>query len=326
MPNVSTGALRRALKNFDWESFLQSAGLDVQERNGEVAGECPYCHHKRTSFYVKVGVGIWKCHFCNESGWALRLIEKVTRCTTQEALDRIMAHRTSVYSDDEWEVVEEEEPPPVIELPEGFHLLAESNGETAQRYRAYALTRMTTSQIVEYKVGFCATGYYRGRIVVPVYHLGSLVNWVARAISATNPKKVLTPPGNEQYSYVFNLEKIWGHDTAVVTEGVFDCLAAGNKAVATFGKKITDTQVNVLIDAGVRHLILTWDSDAQQEIWDNFNQLRMAFDSVLVVELPTGADPASIGHNGMVELLKTAHAPRRLTKDSAGTMNAEVEI
>ena len=65
---VTPGQLRRALKHFDFQSFLENAGLDAHERNGEVSGECPWCHHKRTSFYVKAGVGVFKCHFCHESG------------------------------------------------------------------------------------------------------------------------------------------------------------------------------------------------------------------------------------------------------------------
>jgi DNA primase len=319
---VTPGQLRRALKNFDFLSFLENAGLDAHERNGEISGECPWCHHRRTSFYVKVGVGVFKCHYCHESGWALKLIEKVARCTTMEAITRIMAQRASIYEDThEYELVEEdeaelEELPPVIELPPGFHLLADSKGETARRYREYALGRMTEAQMVEYGVGFIATGYYRGRIVVPIYYFGSLVNWVARAIKDDAPKKVLTPPGNAQYSYVFNLEKVWNHPSVVITEGVFDCLAMDDIAVATFGKTVTITQVNALVNAGVREIILCWDADAQADIWKTYNYLRMTFDSVKVVSLPAGEDPSSIGRAGMVSWLKEAQVPTEYIEQS----------
>lgn len=322
---VTTGALRRALRHFDFASFLENAGLDAHERNGEVSGECPWCHHHRTSFYVKAGVGVFKCHYCNESGWAIKLITYVARCTVQEAIDRIMAHRTSIYSEDDWELVEdeEEEAPPVIELPEGFHLLADSHGETARRYREYALTRMSEAQIAEYGVGFCATGRYRGRIVVPVYHLGSLVNWVARAIRPDAEKKVLTPPGNEQYSYVFNLEHVWGRPQVVITEGVFDCLAIPDMAVATFGKKVTDTQVIALANAGCSRVCLAWDSDAQEEIWKAYTRLKVAFDEVLTVALPPGEDPASVGHAGMVQLVKEAVVPSFRAVETGATVDPE---
>jgi DNA primase len=300
--------------------------LDARERNGEVSGECPWCHHHRTSFYVKVGVGVFKCHYCHESGWAIALIQKVARCTINEAIDRIMAQRSSIYEDDEYTVVEQEaedaaiELPDVIELPEGFHLLADSHGETARRYWEYALTRMTGAQIREYQVGFVATGFYRKRIIVPVYYLGQLVNWVARSISDTEPKKVLTPPKNEQYSYLFNLEKVWGHERAVITEGVFDCLAMEDIAVASFGKKVTDTQVNALLNAGVRELVLCWDADAKQEIWDDYWRLRVQFNSITVVELPEGEDPASLGRERMVQFLKEAHPPRVFNKQTGCEM------
>lgn len=322
---VTTGALRRALRHFDFASFLENAGLDAHERNGEVSGECPWCHHRRTSFYVKQGVGVFKCHYCGETGWAIKLITFVSRCTVQEAIDRIMAHRISIYSEDDWELVEdeEEEAPPVIELPEGFHLLAESHGETARRYREYALTRMTEAQMSEYKVGFCATGPYRGRIVVPVYHLGSLVNWVARATRPDAEKKVLTPRGNDQYSYLFNLDHVWGREQIVITEGVFDCLALDDMAVATFGKKVTDTQVIGLANAGCSRVCLAWDSDAQAEIWAAYRRLKLAFNEVTTVQLPEGEDPATIGRSGMLQLVKEAVIPSFMVAESGATVDPE---
>ncbi len=288
--------------------------------------------HKRTSFYVKAGAGVFTCHFCGESGWALKLIERVGRCTINEAIERVMAQRTTIYKDTEYVIVDDPtdtiaddaeddvELPPIIELPEGFHYLEVSHGETSRRYRNYALTRMTEKQIVEYKVGFVATGPYRGRIIVPVYYLGVLVNWVARAVKDDMKKKVLTPFGNDQYSYLFNLEKIWGHKQVVVTEGVFDCLAMDDMAVATFGKKVTDIQVNALVNAGVRELVLAWDADAQKEIWLNYQRLRMTFDSVTVVSLPDKEDPASLGRDRMVQLIQQAQAPKNFIKTSGGEM------
>lgn len=318
---VTPGQLRRALTHFDFASLLANAGFDARERNGEVSSICPWCMHHRTSFYVKAGVGVFKCHYCHESGWALKLIEKVGRCTTQEAIDRIMAQRVSIYEDTEYEVVEEEiELPPVIELPPGFHFLSTSHGETSKKYWEYALTRMTEAQIEEYRVGFVATGPYRGRIVVPVYYLGQLVNWVARAIKSDTKKKVLTPPGNKQYSYLFNLEKVWGHQQAVITEGVFDCLTIEDMAVASFGKKVTDTQVNALVNAGIHELVLCWDADAQAENWKDYWRLRITFDSVKVISLPEGEDPSSIGRTGMLKLAKEAQPPQEFVEQTGCSM------
>ncbi len=322
---VTPGQLRRAFRHFDFQSFLENAGLDAKERNGEISSECPYCHHRRTSFYVKAGVGVFTCHYCQESGWGIKLIEYVARCTTSEAIERVMSSRVGIYDDADYEIVEEdkeEEPPPTVELPPGFHLLADSHGETAKPYRAYALSRMTEKQMVEYKVGFTAIDYYRGRIVVPVYYLGALVNWVARSIRDSK-KKVLTPPCNDQYSYLYNLEKVWGREQVVITEGVFDCLALDDMAVATFGKKVTDTQVNALVNAGVKELVLAWDSDAQKEIWDTYQRLRATFDRVTAVELPQGEDPSGVGRAGMVQYVKEARTPQPPEKVTGGVPELE---
>lgn len=315
MSRATYTEIRRAMRRFDWESFLQNAGIDVTQRDIEVGGECPYCHWKRQSFYLNTEKGVFKCHYCGEHGWGVQVVADVLRISTAEAIDRIIDLRASVYEDDPYEADEvelaepEPEPPPVIEIPAEFHVLANNKSIVARPYMKYALTRMTEDQIERYGVGYCATGRYAERIVVPVTYTGRLVTFVARAIRRDSWKKVDTPPDNEQYSYLFNLERVWGRKRIIITEGVFDALALDDQAVATFGKKVTDTQTILLLNAGCTELVIAWDADAQMDIWNAYLRLSQRFDRVVAIELPEGEDPASLGREEMLRLASEAVEP-----------------
>ena len=328
--------IRRAMRRFHWEDSLQNFGLDVTLRDVEVGGECPWCHWKRQSFYLNVDKGVFKCHYCGRTGWAIDVIAEVLRCSTQDAINRVLEQRVSVYDNDpyeteEVELADEEEPPPAIAIPPEFYPLADNTSMTSRPYRKYALTRMTEEQMERYGVGYvhgdckCPPepnrdgilrpphNRYRGRIIVPVMYTGRLVSFVARAIVEDSYLKVDTPPGNEQYSYLFNLERVWGQKRVVITEGVFDAMALDKHSVATFGKKVTDAQTVLLLNAGVRELVIAWDADAQKEIWEAYLRLSFRFDKVTAIELPKGEDPSSLGHDDMVELLQTAEPPPQPT-------------
>ena len=77
-------------------------------------------------------------------------------------------------------------------------------------------------------------------------------------------------------------------DTVVIVEGVFDVIALTRKlnlydnhriaAVATFGKKISDTQIYKLQSKGVRTVVIGYDGDAVESINKTASNLNDYFD------------------------------------------------
>ena len=77
-------------------------------------------------------------------------------------------------------------------------------------------------------------------------------------------------------------------DTVVIVEGVFDVIALTRKldlydnhriaAVATFGKKISDTQIYKLQSKGVRTVVIGYDGDAVESINKTASSLNDYFD------------------------------------------------
>lgn len=312
---MQSKSLRKAIRDFDFEDFLTSNGADVEERAGEIAGTCPFCNWKRTSFYVSPVNGLYMCHYCGEKGGPVTLVSKILGVTYDKAVETLDRNFSITVHD------EEEYHEPVvadIQLPTEFRPLAgKSSSRAAKQYLSYARSRNLDEEILtKYNIGYCAAGYYCGRIIVPVYAYGKVVSFVARAISKKAEKKVLTPPGNEQYSYLFNLDNIMGRSEVIVVEGVFDALSMPDMAVASFGKKITLKQSNLLRKAGVKKVIFCFDEDAMDETLKFAQQNWMTFDTY-IVELPKNEDPSSLGPVAMKELLHDA------VKMTPGTLRSQ---
>jgi hypothetical protein len=72
----------------------------------------------------------------------------------------------------------------------------------------------------------------------------------------------LTPAGYSGANCLFNIDKASSFDTVVICEGVFSALKTGEDAVATFGNKISQSQINLLKEYGVREVVLCFDPDS----------------------------------------------------------------
>lgn len=84
-------------------------------------------------------------------------------------------------------------------------------------------------------------------------------------------------------------------DTVVLCEGIFDVIALTRKLdlydstrlvpVATFGKKISQTQIYKLQSKGVRTIVIGYDTDARDSILKTANNLKDYFEDVLIANL-----------------------------------------
>ncbi len=78
------------------------------------------------------------------------------------------------------------------------------------------------------------------------------------------PPKYFTMPGMDKGEVLWNFDNARMSDAVVVTEGVFDAARVGRCAVATFGKNVSNAQVN-LLQQYWRHIVLLLDPDAAEE-------------------------------------------------------------
>lgn len=292
---------------FDFESFLQEHGVEADATStGELRGACPFCwSQSRSPFSVNADSGLWICHHCDERGNAIALVMRLARCSYKEAKTLLEADSHDFYSRENWELVEEETVRRAyVGLPDEFRLLEGDDTPTAGQSRAYALSRGVTEELIaRYGIGYCDSGEFRQRLVVPVRDDTEVAYFVARDITGRAALKVRYPTGAAKNEHLFNLDNVRGRHDVVVVEGVFDALMLPEMAVATCGKTMSDAQAALLLRAGVRRLLFAYDADAVQSSKAMAERFSLSFDTT-VLALPAGEDPSSLGHESMLELLE----------------------
>ncbi len=133
--------------------------------------------------------------------------------------------------------------------------------------------RVSNEQIVKYRIGYCATGKYERRVIIPFISSDQLVYFVARSIVPSEPKKYLNPP-SPKGDFLFRtfMGKV---KVAVIVEGVFDALNIEHfmPAIATLGKKPTTEQIRAIPNF-TEQVLLMLDSDAHKDSIPLFDEIN----------------------------------------------------
>jgi len=100
--------------------------------------------------------------------------------------------------------------------------------------------------------------------------------------------------GKPKYFSSFPSYVLYGWDTVspptcVVVEGVFDTFVLPNKCIASFGKRLTTRQIELLKLKGFEKVIVSFDADALDEAFKVSRRLIRSGFETLVLKLPRGS-------------------------------------
>jgi len=117
--------------------------------------------------------------------------------------------------------------------------------------------------VLKWKIGYCSSGQYAGRVVFPSFDQDGLVNYFVARTYGNSWKKYTNPPVGK--NIVFNeLYVDWEDDLSLV-EGIFDAVVAGN-AIPILGSSLN--QNSKLFREIVKHdtpVYVALDSDAEKK-------------------------------------------------------------
>lgn len=160
----------------------------------------------------------------------------------------------------------------------------------------------------EYGVAYCYESPPRiplafDRLIVPIYMRGTQVSWQGRHIGEMDwrqtPKYYFAPNTNKRLM-LYNYDVAKQYPFVIVCEGVTDCWAVGEPAVALFGKTASFSQQELLSKWPT--VVLMLDQDAYESAEQVYQQLSQR-SKVIRVDLPKGADPASVDKEHMWDLI-----------------------
>jgi len=229
---------------------------------------CPYCKHDKRKLSLNIDKNVFKCWVCDTTGRDIRRIvrrfgsfkqlqrwDELTSTVDVSGFDKIF------FEEQEEDVVEQ-----IIKLPVEFKSLA--NGATpltALSALKYLTKRdISKKDILHWKIGYCDSGPYANRIIVPSFNSDGYVNYYVARTYNNNYKRYKNPPASRDICFN-ELYIDWDADL-VITEGVFDAVKAGPNAVPLLGSTLREN--SKLFQKIVKHdtpIYLALDADAEKK-------------------------------------------------------------
>lgn len=233
---------------------------DTVEGGTELVISCPLCFDERARLYISTDRGLWYCFHCKARGHLLHLLMKVCGLTPGEAY---LAER-AIWGGSPRGALPGAVHRPVpsqVELPLGF----QTDGGVGIVRDYFRFRGLNPRWIKEVGIGYCLTGAYHHRVIVPVYTQGELRTFVARTWLRDENKKVLMAEGSQAARALFGYDRPDDTGAVILVEGVFDAIRMWElgypHTVATLGAHVTDQQRVLLKRLEPTHVILLRDAD-----------------------------------------------------------------
>lgn len=253
--------------------YLDS-NFDIQRVSGgaqvKVNGECPFCGEDRADMrlYVSTTTGFGQCFHCGTGFNPHKFVMAREGCSYSQA-DAIVKGDPNGWI----KTPDEPRPLPSQEWPPGVPI---ADSPVASQY---LIDRGIDHKLVaHFGLYFCQHPTVIGdrlfhtedRVVIPIHDIdGKPVSWQARTVLKAVPK-YLFPPAFKGAESLFHA---WGipraADYLIVCEGVMDVFGwwrhGAKNVVATFGKKISQAQIEIIHKLAPKMIFIAWDSDASWE-------------------------------------------------------------
>lgn len=239
-------------------------GVGTSMKNDEQAHYCPFCHHHKKKLQINLKTQKWHCWVCDAKGKRIQRLLKRLHVDNRK-LKKIY----EVYGDDYIVYSKDTEDEKVeLRLPNEFQsLLKEPKGLNPlfRKVREYAQERgITEEDIRKYNIGYCDSGHYTNRIIIPSYDMDNRLNYfIARSVFSEEKFKYKNPPVSKNV-IMFENQINWNEPITLV-EGVFDAMAVKRNAIPLLGKFVPKKLNDAIFKNGVKSINILLDEDAQQE-------------------------------------------------------------
>ena len=315
-----------------------------QDLGNELRFTCPFCHSDKHKFYVSKSSGLWICYNCGLTGSLPKLIHQIYNTSYLDAQkmvdenygdfvddsiqqDGLYASLLSLDNenslDNDVRLVNPPLPTNTISLKDHVYDI------NAMPYFSYLNHRgVTWQQIVDNDISFVDDGICYTKndnelhvihsLVFKTYWNNQFVYWNTRSIDPNPFIKTFNASAKQgEYSrneVVFGLNQLKKHQSLVICEGVFNALTVTSneyQGVATFGKQVTDDQINLILSQQdkFKDIRLFLDNDAKGIEVELAHKLAHYYDpdKILLVNNPYGDQDANdLGNTKATELVSQA--------------------
>ena len=271
---------------------------------GDVAYYCPICKHKNAKLMVNVKTGNYNCFTCHP---------KTTGKTPVSLLKKIGSPSEAIiemkgYFVNDTTLIKAEEEVKLVHLPKEFINLIDTSDTCLEKRQAITYLKkrgVSSIDIVKYNIGYCKTGRYRNKVIIPSYNSNGRLNYfIARSFEKEPKLKIDSPECKKSELIGFEYYINW-NTPVILCEGIFDAMAIKRNAIPLFGKTISKALMIKLLQSDVQTVYLALDDDAIRESIDHAQKLLDLGKEVYIIKLE-GKDPSELGFENMISCLQSA--------------------
>jgi len=319
------------IRGLEFHSIIQNIFPDVNglQISEQLQVNCPRCQEREGLAYpdgkfnleintAKRKFRCWKCDDPKFSGSLGRLI-KIFGSSADYQIYKAYA---GTFVDYEGEEDEKEYVP--VKLPEEmipFTQMEINNSEHFEAYNYLVVERKISRDIIlKYRLGFCTTGKYAKRIIVPSFDAHGEINYfVGRSYDPKEKKKKYLNPFADKEKIIFNEGLVNWDSTVYLVEGAFEMLSFPVNIIPMLGKTLSTTLFLKLKELKPDVVVLL-DPDAYKNSIELYYMLQTIYvdceERVRIVKLPTMDDLDELRRNqGIDEVIKSLYGARGLTVD-----------
>lgn len=249
---------------------------------GQISFDCPVCSHDikglddgdgKGNLEVNYKRGVYKCWVCAEThdtyGSLYKLLKKYGNAKQLKKYlllkpedDGEQPKRTFIQ----------------VRLPKEFVSFKDASlglKMTPQYKQAfnYIQKRNITDLMVQmYNIGFCYTGHYEHRIIIPSYDSENRLNYFIARSYLNNTKMKYKNPEVDKESLIWNEHLINWDEPVYIVEGAFDSIFLPN-SIPMLGKFMTQNLFNKLYD-NAKKVVIVLDPDAWEDAFRLYHKLN----------------------------------------------------
>jgi DNA primase len=271
---------------------------------GDVAYYCPICKHKNAKLMVNVKTGNYNCFTCHPKTTGkspVSLLKKIG--SPSEAIIEMKG-----YFVNDTTLIKAEEEVKLVHLPKEFINLIDTSDTCLEKRQAVTYLKkrgVSSIDIVKYNIGYCKTGRYRNKVIIPSYNYNGRLNYfIARSFEKEPKLKIDSPECKKSELIGFEYYINW-NTPVILCEGIFDAMAIKRNAIPLFGKTISKALMIKLLQSDVETVYLALDDDAIRESIDHAQKLLDLGKEVYIIKLE-GKDPSELGFENMISCLQSA--------------------
>jgi len=323
------------IRGQEFHSIIQNVFDDVKGINvsEQLQVCCPRCQEREGLSYpdgkfnleintAKRMFRCWKCEDPKFSGSLGKLIRLFGSHIDYEIYKSYVGSiQDYVFDDEDDELIQ-------VKLPDNMILFSQMEVNNLEHFEAYNYLvnerKISREIILKYRLGFCTTGKYKKRIIIPSYDISGGINYFvgrnygSKTIDGIRISPYLNPKADKD-KIIFNEGLINWDSTVYLVEGVFDMLSVPVNSIPLLGKTISITLFNKLNEIKPNVVVLL-DPDAYKNSIDLYYTLYSIYvdceERVKIVKLPNNDDIDELRKNqGIEEVIKSLYGARNLTTE-----------